>query len=61
MAKVKDLTVGEFRALVKEIVEHVLEEKLQELLTIKTAIMETAQEEPSQEELTREELLEDSV
>jgi len=61
MAKVKDLTVEEFRALVEEIVEHVLEEKLQDLLAIKGAILETAKDEASQEELNREELLEESV
>ncbi len=56
MARVGDLTVEELKALLREILEQVLEEKLGG-----KGDTSTANDEPSEEERLREEMLEETV
>ena len=62
MSKVSDLTLEELKAMMKEMVESILEERIQELVDLEVALQRLADKEDSilsSEEFRREVLLED--
>ena len=62
MSKVSDLTLEELKAMMKEMVESILEERIQELVDLEMALQRLADKEDSilsSEEFRREVLLED--
>ncbi len=62
MSKVSDLTLEELKAMMKEMVESILEERIQELVDLEVALQRLADKEDSilsSEEFRKEVLLED--
>ena len=62
MSKVSDLTLEELKAMMKEMVESILEERIQELVDLEMALQRLADKEDSilsSEEFRREVLFED--